>query len=128
MKIAPIPAPIETAPNPSYVSLLTEVLTRLWDGVRERSERYERYICFIIDELTDNEGVFEINDEWRAAGVNLKREICFRLGRPLNMNYSISYECWLNKQNVGRYDTFTNEELQSARKAFVLQMIKEFGG
>lgn len=108
-----------SGPNPLFVQLLNAALPFLWDGVgdrygvfdAERARWQEKYLCLAI-----LEGKPDDVPNW--IRVDLTDLIDQRLGGS-------TFEGWACKQGVDELDTV---RIQAGRKAWVLDLIEEFGG
>lgn len=106
-------------PNPAFVRLLNTALPYLWDGVGDRygmfdadRERFqERYICLAL--MEGNPGDVPYWDRVDLTGLIEQRLDGF------------TFDGWACRQGVDDLDTVRT---QAGRRAWMLDLIAEFGG
>lgn len=102
----------EPVPNPEFVYLLEAALHVLWDGNGKRDilgPTPEMFICLAIDE---------------AAPEDIPRYVKHELHSLIEERLNDGTFCvWAHEQGV-----FDMPSIQAGRKAWVLDLITEFGG
>lgn len=101
--------------NPEWATLLHDSLEHLWDGVSTGYGK-ERFICFALIN-----GAYSPNED-RSVLFSLQREIAERLTVEGEEFSTLSVWC-----DVVHKKVLTTTELQALRRAWMLDMIEEFG-
>lgn len=118
--VYPIPDKGPKLDKPVWVALLKESLKYLWDGQGRRPDQQSRYICLALTEAYWNGSCTkEELEDLKEKGIYQSLDCNFFevfLAEKLQLPF------WEERDRQDLID------LQDARRRFVMQLIKQFGG